>query len=150
MDEKETRGVPRGLPSLPCARLSLDVVKDKLVHQTGHGESSEDGGEWGPLSADERTGESDDGIVYGRVQDTVDHDVPALPPEVLQRSAEVGLVELRFQVNAEEFPSGGGDGAENELQAYVHVEAVQEEKEFGVKILFYAVEGNEEGEYDDD
>jgi len=119
------------------------------VHQTGHGESGEDGGEWSPLSAHETAGEIDDGIVYGRVQETVDHEVPALPPEVLQRSAEVGLVELRFQVNAEEFPGGGGDGAENELQADVHVEAVQEVKELGVKIGTFSVERNQEGEYDD-
>jgi len=142
MKEKEAGGVPRGLPGLPRARLALDVVKDELVHETGDGESSDNGGEWGPSPADERGGEGDEGMVYGRVQDTVDHDVPAVSPEVLQRGAEVGLVELRFEVNAEEFPSGGGDGGENELQADVHVEAVQEEKEVGMKIVFFGVERN--------
>jgi len=41
MNDKETHGVPR----LPFVCLSLDLVKDKLVHQTKHNESSEDGRE---------------------------------------------------------------------------------------------------------
>lgn len=141
VEEKEAREVPRGL-------CPTNVIEYKLVHHRRDEKGGENSWQLGPLPSNPTAGDLPDRFVNRRVQDPADHDVPPPPPEVLEGGGQVGLVELRLEVNAEKDSSRGGDKSQNKLQTSIHVNGIKKEKELRVDEVLVVEHLNWSGEYE--
>ncbi|CAL5016513.1 unnamed protein product [Urochloa decumbens] len=102
---------------LPRPGLQRDVVEHDLVHDPRHEERREQsrgGAEAGAHGA------VDAGAEHAR-----DHEVPPPAPEVAEGGGQVGPVELRLELSAQQRSGERRGGGQEELEHQVHVRAVE-------------------------